>query len=345
MSVNEVPGWLVAMAPSGIGVPVAATPGLVPQLDVSTVAAPALLDEPPAGAWTSRWRCCYCHCCCSRPRPGRRRRQSRIVLRAEICLLISPPQGGELVSQFTVTTILMASGGLLIANSNASAARASGKWCEKTGARAERLAATRRIACGEILGRGAARAEDVNFLFREGARPQRRRSRGQADDHDPAGLRHQLDRLGQHAGLAAGLDDERRSLAAGPLAGLPGQVVRRSPGHDLGTEALGQVAAVGYRVDRQDPRAGVDGRGQRGQADRARHRTPPPARRPAAGRGPARARPPRRARRSTHCPGRGRQPRRPGRPGPRAVRPGRRRGARRPGGRPGRRCGRPTRQG
>ena len=49
MSVNEVPGWLVAMAPSGIGVPVALTPGLLPQLDVSTVAAPALLDEPAAG--------------------------------------------------------------------------------------------------------------------------------------------------------------------------------------------------------------------------------------------------------------------------------------------------------
>ena len=34
MSVNEVPGWLVAMAPSAIGVPVAATPGLVPHCDV-----------------------------------------------------------------------------------------------------------------------------------------------------------------------------------------------------------------------------------------------------------------------------------------------------------------------
>ena len=49
MSVNEVPGWFVAMAPSAIGVPVALTPGLLPQLDVSTVAAPALLDEPAAG--------------------------------------------------------------------------------------------------------------------------------------------------------------------------------------------------------------------------------------------------------------------------------------------------------
>src|SRR5271169_1522261 len=38
MSVNDVPGWLVAMAPSAIGVPVAATPGLVPHCDVPTAA-------------------------------------------------------------------------------------------------------------------------------------------------------------------------------------------------------------------------------------------------------------------------------------------------------------------
>ena len=37
MSVNDVPGWLVAMAPSGIGVPVAATPGLVPHCEVLVV--------------------------------------------------------------------------------------------------------------------------------------------------------------------------------------------------------------------------------------------------------------------------------------------------------------------
>src|SRR5215469_5412692 len=45
MSVNEVPGWLVTMVPSGIGVPVAFTPGLVPHCDVFT----APLDEPPDG--------------------------------------------------------------------------------------------------------------------------------------------------------------------------------------------------------------------------------------------------------------------------------------------------------
>ena len=39
MSVNDVPGWLVAIAPSGIGVPVAFTPGLVPHCEVFTVAA------------------------------------------------------------------------------------------------------------------------------------------------------------------------------------------------------------------------------------------------------------------------------------------------------------------
>ena len=48
-----------------------------------------------------------------------------------------------------------------------------------------------------------------------------------------------------------------------------GELGLRSPGHDLGAEALGQVAAAGHRVDRQHPRAAVDGRDQRGQADRA----------------------------------------------------------------------------
>jgi hypothetical protein len=47
MSVNDVPGWLVAIAPSGIGVPVAATPGLVPHCDVLTVVPPAELDAEP----------------------------------------------------------------------------------------------------------------------------------------------------------------------------------------------------------------------------------------------------------------------------------------------------------
>jgi hypothetical protein len=41
MSVKLVPGWLVAIAPSAIGVPVAATPGLVPHCEVLT--APALV--------------------------------------------------------------------------------------------------------------------------------------------------------------------------------------------------------------------------------------------------------------------------------------------------------------
>ncbi|HEY6276006.1 MAG TPA: hypothetical protein VIX86_06710 [Streptosporangiaceae bacterium] len=46
MSVNDVPGWLVAIAPSGIGVPVAATPGLVPHWDVLTA---VLLGDAAAG--------------------------------------------------------------------------------------------------------------------------------------------------------------------------------------------------------------------------------------------------------------------------------------------------------
>jgi hypothetical protein len=48
MSVNEVPGWLVAIAPSAIGVPVAATPGLVPHCEVPT--AEVLAVDVLAGA-------------------------------------------------------------------------------------------------------------------------------------------------------------------------------------------------------------------------------------------------------------------------------------------------------
>jgi hypothetical protein len=38
MSVNDVPGWLVTIPPRAMGVPVAATPGLVPQELVLTAA-------------------------------------------------------------------------------------------------------------------------------------------------------------------------------------------------------------------------------------------------------------------------------------------------------------------
>src|SRR5437588_11629033 len=52
MSVNEVPGWLVTIPPSGIGVPVAFTPGLLPHCEVCTVAPPepAFPEEPEAPA-------------------------------------------------------------------------------------------------------------------------------------------------------------------------------------------------------------------------------------------------------------------------------------------------------
>jgi hypothetical protein len=48
MSVNDVPGWLVAIAPSAIGVPVAGTPGFAPHCEVLTVAAPGALELAPA---------------------------------------------------------------------------------------------------------------------------------------------------------------------------------------------------------------------------------------------------------------------------------------------------------
>jgi len=53
MSVNDVPGWFVTIPPSGIGVPVAFTPGLVPHCDVSDAAllgwgaVAGLLDDEP----------------------------------------------------------------------------------------------------------------------------------------------------------------------------------------------------------------------------------------------------------------------------------------------------------
>jgi hypothetical protein len=62
ISVNDVPGWFVTIPPSGIGVPVAFTPGLAPHCDVSDAAllgfgvvAGLLLDEllPHPAAATS----------------------------------------------------------------------------------------------------------------------------------------------------------------------------------------------------------------------------------------------------------------------------------------------------
>src|SRR5215472_47743 len=76
MSVNEVPGWSVAMAPRSIGVPVALTPGLVPHCEVLTV--PLLLEpelHPASTPPTARteamaapvrhrrlWVCCIILC-------------------------------------------------------------------------------------------------------------------------------------------------------------------------------------------------------------------------------------------------------------------------------------------
>src|SRR4249919_472608 len=96
MSVNEVPGWLVAMAPSGIGVPVALTPGLVPQFDVLTVPAPAVLDEPPAGVDPVPLAVLLLLLLLQPAAARATAAQNRMVLRVEIFLLICPPQGGEL---------------------------------------------------------------------------------------------------------------------------------------------------------------------------------------------------------------------------------------------------------
>lgn len=43
ISLNDVPGWLVTIPPSAIGVPVATTPGLVPHCEVVLTAVAGLL--------------------------------------------------------------------------------------------------------------------------------------------------------------------------------------------------------------------------------------------------------------------------------------------------------------
>src|SRR5262249_23558413 len=97
MSVNEVPGWLVAMAPSGIGVPVALTPGLLPHCDVSTAAALVVAEVPPAGLVFELVLVLLV--LLLQPAAARASAAaSMIVLRAVICLVIYPPQGGEFLS-------------------------------------------------------------------------------------------------------------------------------------------------------------------------------------------------------------------------------------------------------
>ena len=124
------------------------------------------------------------------------------------------------LSQFTVTTILIASCGLLIANSKASAARASGKWCENNAATAARLAATSFIASRKSP--AVAQLEPMTSISFSGKAPG---LTGTVPDDMPTTTTRpaadtSLDRLRQDAGLAAGLDHERRPLAAGPVACL-----------------------------------------------------------------------------------------------------------------------------
>jgi len=91
----------VAMAPSAIGVPVAATPGLLPHCDVLTAAVPGVADvadvagvagvvDVAAGALVELLLL--------QPAAARAIAASTIVLRADragISLFICPPQGGE----------------------------------------------------------------------------------------------------------------------------------------------------------------------------------------------------------------------------------------------------------
>src|SRR6266567_3538383 len=99
MSVNEVPGWLVAMAPSAIGVPVALTPGLGPHCDVSTVPVPGVAEVVEVLAGVLVPPVALVLLPLLQPAAARAAAAaSTIHLRAGlagICLLISPPRGGE----------------------------------------------------------------------------------------------------------------------------------------------------------------------------------------------------------------------------------------------------------
>jgi hypothetical protein len=101
MSVNDVPGWLVAMAPSAIGVPVAATPGLVPHCDVPVAAVLGVADvvDVLAGVLVLPVALLLLLLLLLQPAAAMAMAAaSTTVLRADhagISLFISPPQGSE----------------------------------------------------------------------------------------------------------------------------------------------------------------------------------------------------------------------------------------------------------
>src|SRR5580658_1974133 len=220
MSVNEVPGWLVTMAPRAIGVPVAATPGLVPHADVliadvlagalallAAVLVGVVVLEPefeplllqPAAAMAMA-------------------AASTMVLRVlrvalGICALISPPLRWR---------VLLIDGHHDLdcvwwpVHGEFECLRRAGQREMMRKKRGERSAVGAHQVYGvaEILGGRAARADDLYFLLREDARPDRDGGRRHADHHDPAGRRDQVDGLRQDFWFAAGLDDQRRGVVA-----------------------------------------------------------------------------------------------------------------------------------
>jgi hypothetical protein len=99
MSVNDVPGWLVAMAPSAIGVPVAATPGLVPHCDVPVAAVLGVADVVDVLAGVLVLPVALLLLLLLQPAAAMAMAAaSTTVLRADhagISLFISPPQGSE----------------------------------------------------------------------------------------------------------------------------------------------------------------------------------------------------------------------------------------------------------
>src|SRR5690348_5583444 len=287
MSVKLVPGWLVAMAPSAIGVPAALTPGLLPHCEVSTVAAPAaLLDADPAGvvapvlvAPAPALLFEMLLQPAAAPAPIRVRTAARTAAPCALLalrLFMSSPSGRWRLS------LSVSSRSVHVHHDLDRIRRPAHREFECLGRAGQREMVREKLAnvfagtdyqayrVAEIRGGRGARAEDVDFLFREDPGSYGRRARGHADDHDPPGRGDDLGRRRQHAGRAAGLDDQGRPFSRGPVARLsdegPGFCC---PGDNLGTEARGQVTAALYGIDRHHPGFFVPRGGQDGQADRA----------------------------------------------------------------------------
>ena len=210
-----------------------------------------------------------------------------------------------------------------MANSNASAARASGKWCEKIAVIVLRLVFIRSIACWKSS--AVAQLVPMTSISFSGKAPGRTLARCLLTCRPPRHPRPAPPSLWprRHADLAGCLDDERRAVAVRPLA-------------DLGLRAGHVACSAPRRLARSRRSIGCTARPGRPRGSRPAPRPGRSARRehdhllarlqPAAGQGVHRDRG---GLMKAVAWARGRRPRTRYGPGPRAVAAGHRRCARR----------------